>query len=125
MTSEERLRDTDTTTDATLSPTRQFEQITEPIVDAIRDRTIAAGQQDQDAYDRAQAHLDGLYARRDALNLDTVSPASVQHYVDRGDYLPKSVPRLVVHAVTQEQRDEERYRMSVELGIYNDWRWED
>jgi hypothetical protein len=53
-----------------------------------------------------------------------VSPASVQNYVDRGDYLPRSVPRLVP-AMTQEQRDEERYRMSVELGIYNDWRWED
>jgi hypothetical protein len=124
MTSEQRLRDTDTTTDATLSPTRQFEALTDDIVDAIRDRTIAAGQQDQDAYDQAQAHLDGLYARRDALNLDVTSPASVQHYVDRGDYLPRSVLHLDP-ATTEEQRDEERYRMSVELGIYNDWRWED
>jgi hypothetical protein len=124
VTSEERLRDTDTTTDATQSPSRRFEALTDDIVDAIRDRTAAAGQQDQDAYDRAQAHLDGLYARRDALNLDVTSPVSVQNYVDRGDYLPRSVPRLAP-AMSQEQRDEERYRMSVEIGIYNDWRWED
>jgi hypothetical protein len=44
--------------------------------------------------------------------------------VDRGDYLPRSVLHLDP-ATTEEQRDEERYRMSVEIGIYNDWRWED